>query len=406
MKNSSHCQDTCSLCVDERKNSVTELCNRNSPKTDCHIEQLIIGLKGYLGNLFKFHKEGKTCNCSLPIFCELPFPLGEVSGKYTGMGLDGMVAHAIKISNAMLIKDSDDNRESLKVLILFLLMTRTQIWKNMLVYGVEKSIEHDSITTEFLYDYVQTLKVNYGPRNAWWNALMNTVDDIVFMNGALKGDSFDLSRIANPMFRNFKQIEGYNQSQLRNQEFVCENKLWAKFMMWPTLADGSLVINLPSGTRCNSCNSPLTGEVIVKPDGLISSSHGKSHPLLVKISSSSMGENGQVLACCSIITNPRCFMECCRQDPRSNGEIDEDIRKQYLDERKLFISNGRDCDLCLKTSLSSHRCSNCHAAQYCSTNCQLTDFKFHKTVCSSWANVKSRKIISAKEQKKRKNLEV
>ena len=62
------------------------------------------------------------------------------------------------------------------------------------------------------------------------------------------------------MFSNLKQVQDYSQYQLRNQELVSENKIW------PTLTDGSLVILLPDGVRCQSCNSSLTGEITVQED--------------------------------------------------------------------------------------------------------------------------------------------
>ena len=75
------------------------------------------------------------------------------------------------------------------------------------------------------------------------------------------------------------------------------------------------------------------------------------------------------------------------------------------EEQKLFISETRFCDLCLKGSLSSHRCSACLAAQYCSTKCQEEDLNFHKSVCSFWAQDKSKRIIGKGKQKKHmKNL--
>ena len=73
-------------------------------------------MKENLGQAFGFHEEGKEGHCLLEFPCELPFPLGEVSGQYVEKGtagLDAMLAHVLKILNAMLIKAQEDRRIAL-----------------------------------------------------------------------------------------------------------------------------------------------------------------------------------------------------------------------------------------------------------------------------------------------------
>ena len=76
------------------------------------------------------------------------------------------------------------------------------------------------------------------------------------------------------------------------------------------------------------------------------------------------------------------------------------VERFKTEEQNTFMVMSRFCDFCLKQSMTSHRCSACKAAQYCSTQCQYEDLSFHKTVCSTWAEDQLRKIGGAKYQKK------
>ena len=75
------------------------------------------------------------------------------------------------------------------------------------------------------------------------------------------------------------------------------------------------------------------------------------------------------------------------------------VESPFKKELHIFMIESRDCDLCFKSSLSSHRCSACRTVQYCSTICQRKDLKFHKSVCETWAKDKNRKILDKKKQK-------
>jgi len=410
LNNSMHMEDTCTLCIDEKNATVGEILDIKSPKTRCHIKLMVKTMKEVQGSGFGFHREGKTCKCSLDFPCELPLPLGEVCGKYIDKGLDGMLAHALKIVGAMgtkdIWKDSNDNGAKKGTLIRLwrnLIAFRSGLWGSVLVAGVSKSRD-EKVAKKYLTDPVKELKVYYGTGNAWWKALMFAHDNIIHMNEELNSDIMDTNSIRNSMYKNFKLIQDYNQSQSRNQEYVDRNNLWPKFQLWPSLAGASLVILLPEGTRCHACNSALSGQVIVTEDEVVvkvsnnevilTDGEGvRSRPMLM----SRLGEHGELVACCSV---PRCFRECFYKDVKLSSQADEEKSKEILEETKAFLVQSRDCDVCLKRSLSSHRCSKCYAAQYCSTQCQGEDLKFHKTVCSIWAKDKFRKIISAKQQKK------
>jgi len=385
VENSGHKEESCGLCIGEKIACVDELTNRKSPKTDCHIEGVIWGMKNRLGNVFGFHGEGKSCKCSLDFSCELPFPLGEVSGQYVGKGIDGMLAHAIKIVNAMVIKDSSERgrkNETLIQLFWNLIDFRSVLWRHILVNGVSISLSPSEIKKN-LSDPVNKIKAIYGPSDAWCKALISTVDTIVNMNKAVISDFIDLSSIQGQMFINFKQNQDYHQSQLKNQVYVSENNLWSKFKLWPTLAGDSLKILLPDGSHCQTCNSSLNGEVTVTEDD-----GNLSLPTILP----RFGGHGQLVVCCSIVNNPKCRNDCVTKH-ESMAQIDS------LEEVETFLTTSRYCDFCLKKSLYSHRCSSCLASQYCSTQCQGKDLVFHKTVCATWAKDKFRKIIRSKQQK-------
>jgi len=383
VENSRHREESCDVCIDEKSAKDGEIFNSKSPKTKCPIEQVTRCMKEQLGHYFGFHGEGKTCRCSLDVACELPFALGEVSGQYVGKGLDEMLAHAIKIAHAMLIKNSSEGGgydETLNQLILDLIWIRSGLWVDILVNGVIVNTDLSEIKKS-LSDPMNELKAIYGPTNAWWKALVYTVDTFDNMNRAVASLFMDVSSIQGPVFNNLKLYHDYFQSLTRNQVYVSENNLWAKFKVWPTLADDKMMILLPDGTRCQTCDSSLNGEVSVTDDD-----GNLSLPTLMP----RVGENGQLVAVCSVVQNPKCL----------NDWVTKENSKRQIDlgeEAKNFSSKARYCDFCLKMSLSCLRCSDCLAAQYCSTECQGKDLKFHRTVCSTWANDKFRKIIRSKD---------
>jgi len=387
LENSRHRKDSCELCFDENNATASEMRDIKSHKTVCHIEFVIKAMKKALGIYFGFHEERKTCSCShdFPAHrgCELPFTLGEISGKYIGKGLDGMLAHAVKIVSALCMKerlDTGGKNETLLQLLGSLISSRSAHWGAILIAGIPESLEYDKVQKHLSEPVKEELKVYFGPTNAWWKALKFSVENIVNTNGYLNSEPIDAKSLENPMYSNMKLMHDYDQSQTRNQVYVEENNLWSKFKLWPSLSGGSLVILLPEGTLCQSCNCTL-------------SSGDRARPKIM----SGVGQNGAMVAFCK---NLKCLTDFTTKDVKLSAQRDEDKWKEIVEECKTFHVQSRACDMCLKQSLFSHRCSECYAAQYCSNQCQVEDFKFHKTVCSTWAKDKSRKIINSKNQKK------
>jgi len=379
--NSQHKKDSCPLCIAEKKTSDSELTSPNSPKTICHIQVVTYFMKKELGEFFDFHKEGRRCECDEEFSCELPFSMGELSGQYAGMGVEEMVAHAQKLVMALNIKLQDRLLTNLTDDISYSLHSfRSILWSNLLVRGVLES--HDS-SFQFLVDLTSDLKVFFGPHNAWWKAIKISIDVIGRMDKRMALDYIDASNLDSPRFSNVKQLYDHSQSELKNIMFVTENNLWPKFKFWPTLTGTSLVLLLPDGTSCQTCGKELTGQVRVTKE------EDKMHPVFLH----GVGENGQVTAFCPMDRSPRCLM--IYKSKQLKGVDDDDFKKEW----DTLYSESRECDLCFKSSLLTHRCSECKAAQYCSTLCQGKDLSFHRTVCSNWAKDPSRKIISGKKQK-------
>merc|ERR1719319_85941 len=121
-----------------------------------------------------------------------------------------MLAHAIKISNAMFLKDNGDQQEALCRLTCNLLMTRTELWRSILVNGAPKNSDDRQLQKNLL-DPVKELKEKYGSRNAAWvKVLRITVDNIADRNYNLFSDSIDFSSIEDPMFSNLKLVQDYS----------------------------------------------------------------------------------------------------------------------------------------------------------------------------------------------------
>ena len=151
--------------------------------------------------------------------------------------------------------------------------------------------------------------------------------------------------------------------------------------------NGSLAILLPPGSRCQNCFTQLCGEVAITRKNFL--------PSLIP----DVGNDGALMASCPVSKNPSCVANCLSKNVVCQMQSDEDLWKKVLQEIHLFEIESRECDFCLKSSLSSHRCSSCLTVQYCSTVCQNKDLDFHKTVCSTWAKDKSRRIIDREKQR-------
>ena len=383
VKNSKHDPTSCILCIEERDSSLVQLRSVNSPKTTCNIDEIAIVMKENLGQAFGFHEEGKEGHCWLEFPCELPFPLGEVSGQYVEKGtagLDAMLAHVLKILNAMLIKAQEDRRIALSQLWNDVINARCLLWFDILVSGIPRVRSQNH-----LYAQVESLQISYGASNPWWKCLRFSVYFIVTTYLNLKSNFYDSQSLEDTRFQKLKLRHDYRQSELQNQAKVFEMKSWPNFMLWPTFANGSLAVLLPPSTRCHSCNDELCGEVAVTP-------HEVNAQYLPLLFFRAVGDNGALMASCSITKNPNCRKACDSKDVEYCRQLDDDQWKELEKENEIFLIESRECDLCLKSSLSSHRCSACLSVQYCSTVCQKEDLKFHKTVCATWAKDKSRRI--------------
>jgi len=403
--NSNHVPESCSLCQDQKNAGGAKLFSWDSPETNCHVEvALKLNMKNMLANGFGFHEEGRSCKCS-PSYpnplnqsysdfaCELPFALGEVSGAYIGAGQDEMLAHALKILNAMRIKSERDPGQHEKIVALFraIIFLRSQIWMDLLVYGAVEVTEK----VVMYHEKIEAARDEYGDSSVWWNLFFFTFDIFDIMTNAV-GNKITTSEftasdsLADTRFTNFKRAQLYFKKQLEQMAFLSENNLWNRFKLWPTVIRNKLEILLPPRTFCVGCEAPLSGavsfdlpeEVHLRP----------TCPILTN----RMGKMGRLAACCP---KPACFNEIYLDDVFFRFKMEE-LEEKYKEEVMLFTTTSRGCDTCLKMSVHSHRCSSCYAAQYCSTSCQGKDLSFHKTVCKAWANDKSRQIIGGREQKK------
>jgi len=392
---SCHC---CPLCIEEKSADATQLGSIKSPKTKCHIGDMINLLKTALGLKFDFHAEGRSCSCEseiplakecgiegLDYFLNIPFPLGEVSGKYVHAN-EEIVAHALRITNAISFKDKNiAKNKTFKLLDYGLINFRVSVWIDVLTHGVFKGIAGGKP----LCDYVNSLKPVYGPRNAWWKALAATVDNIGDMNFTLDSVFIDYDSLKGERFKDFKLNLDYDLSQQRNCEFASKNNLLSNFKFWPTVAGKSLVLTLPEGVKCHSCGKAQAGEVRVSSEET-DKTLSRLHP--------GFGADGNLLVLCP--NNDFCTAMMMHKNLRFQKQLIPASMKPYKEQRRMFLTESRDCDFCLRQSLSSHRCSGCLAAQYCSTSCQKKDKDFHATVCSVWAKDPYRKIMGAKKQKK------
>jgi len=384
MENSLHVADSCSSCIEARKTRRSELFSCDSPKAVCHSETAILVMKQTLGSLFKFHREGKRCNClTIASACELPFPLGEVSGQYVGTGLDEMLAHAFKLLITMKLKGGMDESKQEKVANLLgsVIVIRANLWREILIRGNE--VAFDGFSKKQL-----DLKSEYGSGNAWWEAVSFTMDFIQQINTALAYNLFAINTdiLKDSRFLNFKLVQLYYEAQRRNIKFISQNNLWIKFKLWPVVSEDSMKIILPDQVRCSVCKASLSGP--------ISFLQQEDNPF--PILTSSFGEVEGLVACCPLLS---CVTICYNRNTIFRMKRDNRL-ETLLEEKALLISTGRICDFCLKQSLSCHRCSECCAAQYCSTSCQNQDLDFHKTVCKAWSKDESRKLISGRKQRK------
>lgn len=391
LNNSRHNPLTCALCIEDRKSTTEEVESIKSPKMFCYIEEGVNWMRTGIGRSFGFHCEGKTCDCSEDVLWpgQLPFSLGEVSGKYIGDGRDEMIAHALKLAVAIKMKDKMENvKEETRNLIFCLNQGRMDMWTDLLVCG--KVLSEPTCHNEMLDTAMENLKRYLGATNPWWMALRFSLD--VFVSIGIYGN-----RALQPAncqeyskFTTLKKVIEFDGSQYDNIIFALENNLLRHFKVFPKIVAKSLVLLLPNDLRCQACNKKVEGQFSLKDDE--KPKYPQWHP--------SIGKNGSCKVYCSSLKNPNCLQDEYDRNVVLRLRCNADQWKIYDDELSEYISRSRMCDECSKRSISTHRCTGCLAVQYCSTECQKKDLDFHKQVCSNWAKDESKKLGSSREQKK------
>jgi len=257
-----------------------------------------------------------------------------------------------------------------------LIKERSDLWTYVLIFGEQVEI----LPFDFMsIDLLKDIQEYFGLNNTWLKALKFSVHLAKNMKDLLIWKTIDLKSLEDPRFKNMKKIYLLEESKLRNFSMISKSKLW------PTLRDSQLVLHLPDGVQCDSCDTNLSGEVAV-------GDQKQNLPDLIPVVG---GGDGGLVAICSSDRNPTCFVMASIK----HFQINED-KNECGKEFKVFLSKSRVCDVCLVNSFSSHRCSSCLAAQYCSTKCQKKDLEFHKTVCDAWAKDKRRRMVSSSQQKK------
>ena len=399
--NSQHNTSLCIFCVGGRRACDDEIADINSPKTVCHIVGFLDLMRFKLGTEFGFHGEGNTCGCSLEFACYLPFPFGEVSGKYIGPGLDEMLAHAFRLVQAIFFKKKSDTVVHLGS---YLSELRAILWGKHLIIGESER----PLAGEIFPDMVGDLEKQLGSNNAWWKALKFSLDITAYVSKLQHFNNIDTKDLDNPRLQNMKKMYQHQQPQMEYALRVSQTKTWSKFKLWPTLNRGGLELLLPAGIRCDSCEVEMKGDVAIANERAKTASHEVNHsfttlPSLTANTGSSrnspfliatIGGSGGLVAICSTTKNLSCHLDYIKKHYQPI-DINE-----FAVEWNRYLTKSRLCDVCLKNSGSSHRCSGCLAAQYCCIECQRKDQDFHKTVCADWAKDKNRRMMSSSQQKK------
>jgi len=387
-----HKADSCKMCIGDEKNV------KNLPKIVCTIEAESKRMSKELGAMFGFHANGKVCNCSLEYPSQHPFPLGEIPGKQVCIGLDEMIVHSERVTTAMINETIRDKKSVKKDIDQMFVMLRNIryfrliLWKEIIVHGTWTCSKGPSdIMRENIISLLDDPRVSFRD-NVWWKILQFSIR-LTYSVMKVQFTTFvDSKCLDDPKFTNFKSVNSERASQFRNVVFVTENNLWSRFKLWPTLVGQRLMVLLPDRIRCLTCKTDLAGQVFemsLPNDAMKKLSSNANWPNLIP----EVAEDGGFIVFCPFTLNGRCIMTWFRDQ-------NQDHYADYKKEMELFVQDARHCCLCLKLSLSSHRCSDCLAAQYCSTECQKKDLHFHRTVCSTWANDQNKKLASSRKQKK------
>lgn len=389
-----HKADSCSTCIKEKNTSKKDLSSLDSPKIRCFIKEDNAKMGEGLAILFGFHRAGSICNCSLDHPCQYPIPLGGITGKDIGVALHELTRHAYQISQTIIRKAKNSKAikketiDQLHALQESILTFRLCIWYDILVCGDFREL--NSLTKDLLSP-LGDLKDKFDHKNAWWKALKFTLEITMGVGSSQSMNFIDVSSINDPKFANLKKVEDDRGMRLRNNLFVSQNNLWSTFKLWPTLVGKSLVLLLPDGIQCAVCRAALGSEVVESMEAFLGRA-SPSSPILFPF----VEENGRFATLCNTAKNPKCWMIYSSL----KNHITDDVKQKCEKEEEMFWGEARDCDMCLKMSLTSHRCADCRTVQYCSPQCQQKDLHFHRTVCSTWAQDPARKLLSSKKQKK------
>jgi len=381
-----HDEGSCTECIEKKLAGKEEMLSILSPKIGCKIKEETKRMRRALGTSFGFHEISEVHNCSVEYACHHSFPMGKISDKHVCTGLDEMLVHAAKLSNAIIIKSMSDKRiekeiiDELLELHKRILISRVILWRAILVFGSTLSVEYKIGT---LGGLTENLNKKFGGDHAWWRALAFSLELIVYVSLSQNWNKQDSTRLTDP---NLLDLSEYHKSQIRNVSFVSENKLWHRFKFWPRLVNQSLVLVLPDDVCCVTCNADLSNQIVVPDNDHMNA--GIPHCVLLPY----VSKDGRFTVTCSPAKNTKCI-----NDFVANA-TDTDMTKEALEEKKSSEVKGRICQLCLRRSLCSHRCSLCLTVQYCSMECAKEDMAFHKTVCSTWAKDPTRKLLSAKKQ--------
>jgi len=381
-----HKEESCKECSEKKMADKEELLSIYSPRTGCRIEEESKRMQRELGKAFGFKKEAHSG--SVEYACRHSFPMGNISDKHACTGLDEMLVHAAKLSNAIIIKSMNDHRidkETIGGLLKLhkgILMSRIILWRAVLVFGSTHGIDFE---IKDQLEFAENLNKKFGGDHAWWRALMFSVELIACVCLSHNWSSQDTTRVTDPKLL---EQHNYHKSQIRNVSFVSENKLWHRFKFWPRLVNQSLVLVLPDDVSCVTCNADLSDQVVVPDNDRMTEK--SPHPTLFLY----ILKNGKFAVTCSEAKTT----ECVEDFVANITDIKLNTTDEGYKEKKAQEVNGRMCQLCLRRSLCSHRCADCLAVQYCSMTCAKKDLAFHKTVCSTWAKDPTRKLMSAKKQ--------
>ena len=143
-----HNEESCQNCIEKKTNERDELLSIKSPKIGCKIQEDSKQMRKELGKVFGFHESGRNHGCSVEFGCHHPIPMGKIQDKLVSNGLDEMISHLAKLSNALLVKTMNDKvtpKETIGQLFELhkrIKTSRLILWRAILVFGNTSTAEH------------------------------------------------------------------------------------------------------------------------------------------------------------------------------------------------------------------------------------------------------------------------